>query len=250
MFDETKIIQRSVGTITPRFADCFPGARSDDVFHCIRKGFRCNDTVWESHMEKWVTTVVEKIRPQLASNGGPVIMLQIENEYAQDDDYLKWAVDMARNITTDVPWEICHDVPQCGQLNVEAGQDKVLCAINGFWMESGGGGGQPGPEYFDSLWESNPNQPGVWTEDQGWFDQWGVAQRIRWSNDQIYGIARFFAYGGSYHNFYMLTGKGDRTICFCVREFVRSFVRPHLSPFRFSFICRGCCCDRKHAARG
>ena len=33
-----------------------------------------------------------------------------------------------------------------------------------------------------------------------------VAQRVRVSSDQIYGIARFFAWGGSYHNFYMLTG--------------------------------------------
>ena len=39
-----------------------------------------------------------------------------------------------------------------------------------------------------------------------WFDQWGVAQRTRDPTDQIYGVARFFAFGGSWHNFYMLTG--------------------------------------------
>ena len=49
-------------------------------------------------------------------------------------------------------------------------------------------------------------QPLVWTEDQGWFDQWGVARRVRTSSDQMYGVARFFAYGGTWHNHYMLTG--------------------------------------------
>lgn len=29
------------------------------------------------------------------------------------DMYLRWAVDMARNLTTGVPWLLCHDVDQC-----------------------------------------------------------------------------------------------------------------------------------------
>ena len=62
---------------------------------------------------------------------------------------------------------------KCGDLN--GGQDKVICTINGFWMESGGSDGQPGPEFFEALWSKNPNQPAMWTEDQGWFDQWEYA---------------------------------------------------------------------------
>ena len=33
-----------------------------------------------------------------------------------------------------------------------------------------------------------------------------MGRRPRVSNAQLYGIARFIAYGGRYHNFYMLTG--------------------------------------------
>ena len=33
-----------------------------------------------------------------------------------------------------------------------------------------------------------------------------MAHRVRSTSDQLYGIARFFAHGGSYHNLYMLTG--------------------------------------------
>ena len=72
------------------------------------KCFRCSDPVWKREMKRFVGEVVEQIRPQLYSRGGPVIMLQIENEYnGNDSDYLQWAVDMARNLTTEIPWYAC-----------------------------------------------------------------------------------------------------------------------------------------------
>jgi hypothetical protein len=175
------------------------------------------DPIWKREMQRWVTVVVDQIKHQLASRGGPILWLQIENEYDPDDEYLDWAADMARNITEEVPWTLCgHNITQCNHLNRRASQskdlrsgtheNKVACTINGFWMEKGEDGSQPGPEFFQKLWDDNPTQPAVWTEDQGWFDIWGMAKRVRWTSDQLYGIARFFAYGGSYHNFYMLTG--------------------------------------------
>ena len=189
--------------------------------------FRCSDPVWKREMQRWVSVVVDKIKPLLASNGGPIIWMQVENEYDRDDDYLEWAVSMARNITTEIPWSLCgHNITQCNQLNRpcdEMGVDnpmssekqptednmhtnKVVCTVNGFWVDQGERGSQPGPEFFQKLWSGNPTQPAVWTEDQGWFDIWGMAHRVRSTSDQLYGMARFFAHGGSYHNFYMLTG--------------------------------------------
>jgi len=155
------------------------------------KCFRCSDPIWKSEMERWVRIVVNKIHHLLASNGGPIIWMQIENEYDKDDDYLEWAVSMARSITTDVPWSLCgHNISQCNQLNPptknrdllgttlnndqftenSAHQKNVVCTVNGFWVEKGERGSQPGPEFFSKLWSGNPTQPAVWTEDQGWFD--------------------------------------------------------------------------------
>ena len=176
--------------------------------------FRCIDPVWKREMARWVSTVVHKVRPLLASNGGPIIWMQVENEYDKDDEYLEWAVSMARNITTEIPWSLCgHNITQCNQLNrlhdtndAEFHQNRAVCTINGFWVEKGEHGSQPGPEFFRKLWLGNTTQPAVWTEDQGWFDIWRMAHRVRSTSDQLYGMARFFAYGGAYHNFYMLTG--------------------------------------------
>ena len=175
--------------------------------------FRCSDAVWQREMGRWVGVVVDKIRPQLASAGGNVVMLQVENEYSggggaggHDEEYLIWSVDMARRLTTDVPWNLCHDIFPCTQVNTDnatgAYDYKALCTINGFWMdEYEKETFQPCPKWHDDLRKGNPGQPWIWTEDQGWFDQWGVGRRVRDSRDQLYGIARFMSRGGSWHNF-------------------------------------------------
>eukprot|EP00730_Choanoeca_flexa_P008508 TRINITY_DN12498_c0_g2_i8.p1 TRINITY_DN12498_c0_g2~~TRINITY_DN12498_c0_g2_i8.p1 ORF type:complete len:877 (+),score=175.89 TRINITY_DN12498_c0_g2_i8:2-2632(+) len=167
--------------------------------------YRCSDPIWKREVQRIVSIVVAEMEKYLWPNGGPIIMLQIENEYnGGDQDYLDWAVEMARSLTTDVPWNLCHDVQMCIKSNAKA---EALCTINGFWMEQRDGFvSQPSLAWIDTLKDGLPNQPLVWTEDQGWFDEWGVAQRVRDPRDQAYGIARWLAYGGAYHNFYMMTG--------------------------------------------
>eukprot|EP00755_Sulcionema_specki_P016194 Sspe_Gene.61401::Locus_34073_Transcript_1_2_Confidence_0.500_Length_2681::g.61401::m.61401 len=177
--------------------------------HSGAKCYRCADTVWKKEMARVVGEVVHRVTPLLYPNGGPIIMLQVENEYNGDQEYLNWAVDMARETTTAVPWNLCHDLTKCTAVNHASGryQSKALCTINGFWMdETTKDFSQPSPKWLADLRKGNPGQVAIWTEDQGWFDQWGVARRVRESRDQLYGIARFFAYGGGWHNFYMLTG--------------------------------------------
>eukprot|EP00050_Salpingoeca_kvevrii_P009598 m.3803 g.3803 ORF g.3803 m.3803 type:complete len:916 (+) comp2353_c0_seq2:127-2874(+) len=174
--------------------------------------FRCDDAIWKREMQRVLQVVIEQVRPFLASQGGPIIMLQVENEYHGSQSYLEWAVDAARNLTAgeSVPWNLCHDLGQCSQVNRDAEGNyafRALCTINGFWMdEYDKNPAQPCPKWLADQRSQNPGQPLIWTEDQGWFDQWNVAQRIRKSDDQLYGMARFFAFGGSWHNLYMLSG--------------------------------------------
>jgi hypothetical protein len=178
--------------------------------HC----FRCSDPAWEAFSDAAVATVVGELEANglLWPQGGPVIALQVENEYTGPDlPYLEHVVAAARNATTAVPWMLCHDLSLCSQVNAAAkipgGGGAALCTINGFWEDgSGEGVQQPSPAFVQGQQTSNPLQPLMWTEDQGWFDQWGVGQRVRTSSDILYGMARFLSYGGSYHNFYMLTG--------------------------------------------
>lgn len=171
--------------------------------------YRCTDPVWEANMARFLSTLVNYTRPMFYPNG-PVIDLQVENEYnGQELTYLNWAVDTARSFTTDIPWNLCHDQPLCAQVNNGTVGGKALCTINGFWCEqtpSQGFVSQPSPVWVYTQRKNNPAQPIAWTEDQSWFNQWGTAHRIRHSQDQAYGILRWFAYGGTWHNHYTITG--------------------------------------------
>ena len=172
--------------------------------------FRCADPVWEGFSTHVLSAVVGELSASslLFPQGGPVIMLQVENEYNGDIKYLTDVVDAARNVTTDVPWILCHDEDLCSAVNANGGaMGKAVCTINGFWEDdSAEGDSQPSPSFVKKQRENNPNQPLSWTEDQGWFDQWGVAQRVRHPSDILYGVARSVSLGFTHHNFYMLTG--------------------------------------------
>ena len=53
---------------------------------------RCTDSRYMKEVEKYVARIAKEVRPYLITNGGPIILLQVENEYgsyANDRNYLK-----------------------------------------------------------------------------------------------------------------------------------------------------------------
>ena len=46
----------------------------------------------------------------------------------------------------------------------------------------------------------------MFTENEGWFQQWGQAISIRTTSDVAYSVAEWFAGGGAYHAYYMWHG--------------------------------------------
>jgi len=137
--------------------------------------FRCSDPVWKRETTKFVTEVVEQLvdAGQLWDQGGPVVMLQIENEYnGADAEYLAWTVEMAQNLTKNfstVPWNLCHDQTACAAVNNarKPTQPPVLCTINGFWMDEWDNNPkQPCPKWAEDQSSLNSGQPLIWTEDQ------------------------------------------------------------------------------------
>ena len=130
--------------------------------------FRCSDAAWEAFSAHVLAAVVGELRRAelLWTQGGNVIALQVENEYGGGDvAYLKRVVEAARNLTTDVPWILCHDEDLCSQVNADGGGafGKALCTINGFWEDgSAEGDSQPSPAFVAAQRKNNPNQPLSW----------------------------------------------------------------------------------------
>jgi len=157
--------------------------------------FRTNNTVWENEMEVISRYVYKYVEPFLAKNGGPIILIQLENEYdnmegndAGNKEYLQWVGGLTQRIDSSVTWIMCssHDAPS-----------YVINTCNGFYCDA----------WIDQHQKNFPNQPPMWTEDwSGWFYAWGEAKPTRPAEDLAFAVARWIARGGAHHNYYMYHG--------------------------------------------
>lgn len=156
--------------------------------------FRTDNVPFKHYMQTFMEKIVNMMKQEkfFASQGGPIILSQVENEYgfyegAYGDAgkaYALWAANMAVSQNTGVPWIMCQqwDTPE-----------TVINTCNSF--------------YCDDFKPSYPNMPKIWTENwPGWFKTFGSRDPHRPPEDVAYSVARFFQKGGSLHNYYMYHG--------------------------------------------
>ncbi|KAK9292604.1 hypothetical protein L1049_020578 [Liquidambar formosana] len=156
--------------------------------------FRTDSEPFKYYMQKFTTFIVNLMKQEkfFASQGGPIILAQIENEYGYYESaygdggkaYAMWAAKMALSQNIGVPWIMCqqYDAP-----------DPVINTCNSF--------------YCDEFTPSSPNRPKIWTENwPGWFKTFGGRDPHRPPEDVAYAVARFFQKGGSVQNYYMYHG--------------------------------------------
>ncbi|KDP40776.1 hypothetical protein JCGZ_24775 [Jatropha curcas] len=156
--------------------------------------FRTDNGPFKAEMQKFTTKIVNMMKAEglFESQGGPIILSQIENEYgpmeyelgAPGKAYSNWAAKMAVGLGTGVPWVMCKqdDAP-----------DPVINTCNGF--------------YCDYFSPNKPYKPKMWTEAwTGWFTEFGGAVPYRPAEDLAFSVARFIQKGGSFINYYMYHG--------------------------------------------
>ncbi|EYU31481.1 hypothetical protein MIMGU_mgv1a001399mg [Erythranthe guttata] len=156
--------------------------------------FRTDNTPFKEEMQRFVKKIVDLMREEslFSWQGGPIIMLQIENEYgniqnsygSKGKDYMRWAAEMAVGLDAGVPWVMCQqtDAP-----------DYIIDTCNGY--------------YCDSFKPNSNKKPKMWTENwDGWYTVWGDRVPHRPTEDIAFAVARFFQRGGSFQNYYMYFG--------------------------------------------
>ncbi|HUU43079.1 MAG TPA: beta-galactosidase [Planctomycetota bacterium] len=145
-------------------------------------------------MARWVRTLCDHMKGLFAPEGGPIILAQIENEYEligrkygrAGKKYAQWAVDLGLSLDLGIPWIMC-----------VGSAPGAVETINGFFAH----------EQIDAHFRKHPDQPALWTEHwPGWYDVWGRAHLVRPARSVAYGVARFFAAGGTGNNYYMWHG--------------------------------------------
>ncbi|KAH1236768.1 Beta-galactosidase 9 [Glycine max] len=156
--------------------------------------FRTNNAPFKEEMKRFVSKVVNLMREErlFSWQGGPIILLQIENEYGNIEnsygkggkEYMKWAAKMALSLGAGVPWVMCRqqDAPY-----------DIIDTCNAY--------------YCDGFKPNSHNKPTMWTENwDGWYTQWGERLPHRPVEDLAFAVARFFQRGGSFQNYYMYFG--------------------------------------------
>lgn len=69
-----------------------------------RMNYRCNDPLFLEKIHRYYQKLFDILRPRLAENGGPIYMVQIENEYgsySHDKDYMQAIINMYREFGVD-----------------------------------------------------------------------------------------------------------------------------------------------------
>ncbi|CAA0410308.1 unnamed protein product [Arabidopsis thaliana] len=163
--------------------------------------FRTDNEPFKAAMKKFTEKIVWMMKAEklFQTQGGPIILAQIENEYgpveweigAPGKAYTKWVAQMALGLSTGVPWIMCKQ---------EDAPGPIIDTCNGY--------------YCEDFKPNSINKPKMWTENwTGWYTDFGGAVPYRPVEDIAYSVARFIQKGGSLVNYYMYHGgtNFDRT---------------------------------------
>jgi hypothetical protein len=161
-------------------------------------------------VEKYYLKLAEVVNPHLATRGGAVTMIQVENEYANvakrygaaGQEYLHWMAEFARRIGfADVPITMC-----------EGATTDAISTLNGFEIP---------PSRVAEFRAKNSTDPLLWTElYPSWYSVWGETREPDphdytqdWETHRSHdprtmalAILRFIAHGGAGFNYYMWHG--------------------------------------------
>ena len=143
--------------------------------------------------------VAHELAPLTIEKGGPIIMVQVENEYgayAADKPYVSAIRDTLRSVGFDKVTLFQCDWSSTFEAN---GLDDMLWTMNF-------GTGANIDEQFRRLGEVRPDQPKMCSEFwSGWFDKWGSNHETRPAEQMVEGISQMLSRGISF-SLYMTHG--------------------------------------------
>lgn len=156
--------------------------------------FRTDNEPFKAQMQRFTEKIVQMMKNEMLfeSQGGPIILSQIENEYGAESKafgeagqaYLTWAAKLALGLGTGVPWVMCKE---------DDAPDPVINTCNNF--------------YCDYFSPNKPYKPTMWTEAwTAWYTEFGGPIHNRPVEDLAFAVARFIQKGGSFVNYYMYHG--------------------------------------------
>lgn len=159
---------------------------------------RGSDPYFLERVSQFEDAVAREVSGMTVDKGGPIIMVQVENEYGsygEDKPYVSAIRDMLRRNYGDVTMFQC-DWSSNFKLN---GLDDLVWTLNF-------GTGADIDREFAPLKEARPDSPLMCSEFwSGWFDKWGANHETRPATDMIAGMEEMLSKGISF-SLYMTHG--------------------------------------------
>ncbi|KAJ7376860.1 Beta-galactosidase-1-like protein [Desmophyllum pertusum] len=161
-----------------------------------------DNPMYTTYVQSWMSVLLPKLKPLLYVNGGPIISVQVENEYgsffACDHDYMKFLEQLFREyLGNDI---ILFTVDGDSEAELKCGTIPSLYATVDF-------GDTTDPEAaFAIMRKFSPKGPLVNTEFYpGWLDLWGVPHQTRPASTVAETLDKILSMNASV-NFYMYEG--------------------------------------------
>jgi beta-galactosidase len=161
---------------------------------------RSDDPKYTAAVQRWFTRLGKEITPLLLRNGGPIIAVQVENEYGSfDNDHVY--MDALRKLLhqTGMDPDVLYTAD--GAEQVPNGSLPDLPAVINF----GGGEAKNSFAILDKLRPDGPRMSGEYWA--GWFDHWGEkhhvtdgakeAAELEWMLSQGYSVSMYMFHGGT-----------------------------------------------------
>ena len=159
---------------------------------------RCYNDAFLSKVRRYYTELLGRVRPHLASNGGCIMMLQVENEYGSygdDKKYMRAVAQIYKDLGMDCMYFTSDGLT--GSMMMGGPLDEYLAVANF--------GSKP-KERLERLRTFRPHQPAMCGEYWcGWFDHWHEGHHVRSAETVAKDFEEFFTADGSF-SIYMFHG--------------------------------------------
>lgn len=161
---------------------------------------RGNDPKYIAAMQKWFARLGREITPLLLKNGGPIIAVQVENEYGSfDSDHAYMEAVRSALLANGLAPDLLYTADGPDQL--PKGSFPELPAVINF----GTGEAKNSFATLDKLRPDGPRMSGEYWA--GWFDHWGEkhhetdgnkeASELEWMLRQGYSVSMYMFHGGT-----------------------------------------------------
>lgn len=158
---------------------------------------RCMDPRYMAAVERYITKLAEVIKPYLVTKGGPILMLQIENEYGSfgnDRNYMKRLKEVWQANGIDVPTYTA-DGPTKFMLEAGSLPGSAVGLDSGKSLED-----------FELATKMNPGVPVFSSETYpGWLTHWGE-KWVKPDTTQLLKEVKFLMDNKKSFNFYVIHG--------------------------------------------